>query len=142
MRATKILLLFPVALIFAIGLATIYTRVRERLGKESSIDITGLNYVVIADGAHSKTRIIRIAENGQTLVQVSDDAGNQFDITFGSGVVATSRMIKKTDFTYFYHDRDGDGMPELRSRLDPKTGASIHERSAPPQWTAIAPKAK
>jgi len=142
MRTLKIILLVPGIAIFAIGLAAIYREVRQKVRKTVTVDMTGMREVKIVDGARSTTRIIHMPELGQTLVHVMDEADNQVDVTLGSSVMATSRMLSKQGSIYYYFDRDGDGMPELRSRKNPTTRESVFERLAAPQWVPSASESK
>jgi hypothetical protein len=51
-------------------------------------------------------------------------------------------MLSKPDSIYYYFDRDGDGMPEIRSRKDPKSRESVFEQLETPRWFPVGSKTK
>ena len=142
MRTLKTILAVPVIAVFVIGLTTIYSEARKKFTKVSTEDMKGMQEIQVVDGTKMWTRVINLSERNQTLVQVLDGAGNQVDVTLGSGTMTTSVVVSKPDYIYYYFDRDGDGMPEIRSRKNPKSRESVFEYLETPRWLSTASKTK
>ena len=133
MRTLKVLLYLPAAFVFTIGSITIFSEVRKRITKEDRIDMRHSSYLTVVGENMLAVKIIKIPENKQTLVQVYDGKGNQVDVTCGNDFMTTSHMFTQEGTRYIYFDRDGDGLPEIRSKHS-KGLNSVFEKLEPVTW--------